>query len=39
MVISIEQWHAKIGLFASRSRKKYLAAHEEIKFVNYKVFY
>ena len=39
MVISIEQWRAKIGLFISRTKKKKdLIACAEIKVVNYKVF-
>ena len=38
MVISIEQWRARIGILVSRSRKKHLVAHEKIKVVNYKVF-
>ena len=38
MVISIEQWRACIYLFVSRSRKKGLVAHDEIKVVNYMVF-
>ena len=38
MIISIEQWLARIGIFLSRSRKKCLEAHEKIKVVNYNVF-
>ena len=38
MVISIEQWLSRIGLFVSSSRKKCLVAHEKNMVVNCKVF-
>ena len=38
MVICIEQWHARIGLFVSRSTMKKLAAYDDLSIVNYDVF-
>ena len=38
MVICIEQWHATIALFVSRSTKGKFTAYNDLDMVNYKVF-
>ena len=38
MVICIELWRARIGLFVSRSTMKKLAAYDDLSIVNYDVF-
>ena len=38
MVICIEQWHARIGLYAARSTKGKFKVYNGLNIVNYKVF-
>ena len=38
MVICIEQWHARIGLFVARSTKGKCKGYNALKIVSYKVF-
>ena len=37
MVICIEQWHARIGLFVARSAKGKFTVCDDFNIVNYKV--
>ena len=38
MVICIEQWHARIGLFVARSTKEKFTVYNDLNIANYKVF-
>ena len=38
MVICIEQWHARIGLFVARSTKGKFKVYNGLNIVSYKVF-
>ena len=38
MVICIEQWHARIGLFVARSTKEKFTVYNDLNIVNYKIF-
>ena len=38
MVICIEQWRARIGLFVARSTKGKFTVYDDFNIVNYKVF-
>ena len=38
MLICIEHWHARIGLFVARSTKEKFTVYNDLNIANYKVF-